>query len=53
MPIVRCTRISLGRKASGRFLSTAGEALKGLPRKVLIANKIPVWNSESKQQWKR
>lgn len=30
---------------SGRFLSTAGEAfreLKGVPRKVLIANKIPV-----------
>lgn len=33
------------KKDSGRFLSTAGEAfreLKGVPRKVLIANKIPV-----------
>lgn len=39
---------------SGRFLSAAEEAFKELkvvPRKFLIADKIPVWNSESKQQW--
>lgn len=38
---------------SERFLGAAAKALQelnGKARKVLIVNKTPVWNSESKQQ---